>query len=162
MKTLFMVTILLTIFSGSIFSDAQAKDLGSLWAASAQEIRAAYPTASSAATSAGDAVEIRSATLGGVHWSRIQLRFDRDGQLAHVRLWTQARSFEQMEADLSNGDGLLWKIGGDGPGRAPAQKVMLCDYGAAGVVLSFDQPKAALAKTITAAIEHSTANTLAR
>jgi hypothetical protein len=162
MKKLFMVTVLLTLLCGGLWSVAEAKDIGSLWGASADEIRAAYPAASSLATSAGDALDIRSATLGGVHWSRIQLRFDRDGQLVHVRLWTQARSFEQMEADLSNGDGLLWKIGGDGPGRAPAQKVMLCDYGAAGVVLSFDQPKAALAKTITASLEPSSATVLAR
>jgi len=162
MKKLFMVTVLLTLLFGGLCSVAEAKDLGSLWGASAEEIRAAYPAASSATTGAGEALDIRSATLGGIRWSRIQLRFDREGQLVHVRLWTQARSFEQMETDLSNGDGLLWKIGGDGPGRAPAQKVMLCDYGAAGVVLSFDQPKTALPKTVTASLDPSSTNTLDR
>jgi hypothetical protein len=150
MKKLFMVTAAFTIFAAPIGGAAHAEGLGSLWAQSPEEIRAAYPTAATARN--GSVVEIKAATLAGVRWSRVELRFDDDRQLVHMKLWTDARSYGQLESELADSNDPLWTLGSDDGNRASAQKVMLCDYGADGVALSFDQPSVALPKTITASL----------
>ncbi len=152
MNRIFMVTTMVTILSGAMCGAAEADGTPSLWSLSPEEIQAAYPTAAVIKIADGSGYEIKSATLGGVRWNRIQLRFDRNRQLVHMKLWTRQRSYEQMEASLADSNGDLWAIGDDAAARAAAQKVMLCDYGTSGVALSFDQPSVALPQTITASI----------
>ncbi len=153
MRNIFIVIVSLMAGVGAFGSHAMARPLGGVWDMSAQELKVAYPTSVSAPGHDGQMVEMRDVTVLGVRWDRIEFRYDDNQRLARLRLYTTARTYEQMEAQMSNAVDPLWTVGSDDVGQAPARQVMLCDYGFGGVVLSFDQPAVALPKTIVAALD---------
>jgi len=153
MRNLFIVIVSLMAGVGAFASHAMARPLGGVWDMSVQELKAAYPAAVNAPGRDGQVVEMRAVTVMGIRWDRIEFRYDENQRLTRLRLFTSARTYEQMEAEMSNTMDPLWAVGSDEVGQAPARQVMLCDYGSAGVVLSFDQPSVALPKTIVASLD---------
>ncbi len=153
MRNLFIVIVSLMAGVGAVAGRAMAQPLGGVWDMSAQELKVAYPNSANAPGHNGQVVEMRAVTIMGVRWDRIEFRYDENQRLTRLRLFTTARTYEQMEAEMSNTMDPLWAVGSDEIGQAPARQVMLCDYGSDGVVLSFDQPSVALPKTIVASVD---------
>ena len=153
MRKAFLVTLALTAFAGLAGPAAQAQVIRSAWEASADDIKAAFPGVVAAPGINGRVIEIKAVAVGGVKWERVEFRFDAAGRLDGLKLITKARSYDQIAAELADANDPLWSIGSDDAARAPARNVMLCDYGAGGVALTFDQPQIALPKTILASLE---------
>lgn len=154
MFKIFPVIASLTLGAVALATSAAAEPLNGVWDMSAQELKVAYPAAIDQPGRHGQVVEMRDVTVLGVRWSRVEFRYDENQHLTRLRLFTTERSYEQLEGQMSSAADPLWNLGSDDLGHAPARQAMLCDYGADGVVLSFDEPAAvALPKTITASLD---------
>ena len=131
----------LAINLAALTRTANAEHVSSVWDFGPAELKLAYPTAISPGKNPRF-VQVKDVVIAGLHWDRVDFHFDQQ-QLVSLKLWTHARTYEQLEAELLNRNSPLWAIGSGGAGRAPARRVMICDYGAS-VALLFEQPATAL------------------
>ena len=121
---------------------AQARTAPSFWAMSIGELQQTYPTiALSTAARQGAVAELHDIEVSGASWSRVVFHYDVDGRLLRLQMWTRERSYAQLEAELADGEDAIWRLAGDDAPQMPAARALLCDYGAKGIALSFEQPR---------------------
>jgi hypothetical protein len=145
----FWPAILLTAAAfGLAAPAAQARTAPTFWQMSIGDLQRTYPAvAISTVKRQGAVAELRDVRVSGASWSRVVFHYDADGRLLRLQMWTRERSYEQLEAELADGDDAIWRLAGDDDRQAPAARALLCDYGAQGVALSFEQPARGLPRT---------------
>ncbi len=118
-------------------------------------LQAAYLSAAEAPLKAG-AAEAKSVEIDRVRWDRVVLRNDECQPMGQVQLWTKAQSYAQLKARLADPKDSLWDLldnSGIQNASAGGSDMMICNHGAAGVVLSFDRSMAAPSPVQIAAVQ---------
>jgi hypothetical protein len=118
-------------------------------------LQAAYLSAAETSLKAG-AAEAKSVEIDRVRWDRVVFRNDEGRRVVHVQLWTKAQTYAQLKARLANPTDSLWDLldsSGIQDASAGGSDMMICNHGAAGVVLSFDRSMAAPSPVLIAAAQ---------
>ena len=107
-------------------------------------LQAAYLSVAEAPLRTGSA-EVKSVEIDRVHWDRAVFRNDEGRRVVHVQLWTKAQTYAQLRARLADPSDSLWELldnSGVQSASAGGSDIVICNHGAAGVVLSFDRSMA--------------------
>jgi hypothetical protein len=115
---------------------------------SADPLQAAYLSGGEAPREKGS-IEAKDVNIDQVRWDRVVFRTDDRQRLVHVQLWTKAQTYAQLKARLANPNDPLWDLldsSGVQKATASSSEMMICNHGAAGVVISFDRQIAASTK----------------
>ena len=120
-------------------------ELGMTWS----DVQSTYPMASrlSAPRKGPATLELKDVDFGGAHWRTVDFIFSVTGRLDRVQLVTREESYDHLQARL------LAEPDPNSQLNAGAQQIMdfdssiqvrICDWGADGVVLTYERPSEAV------------------